>query len=123
MSSYDPNQSNVSETTLADFMRAPLTGNITEVPGIGASTAALLAKGGMEHDRITNTFQLIGVFLLLKTENAELNRPITRRQHCDAFWMYLKNKGISRSRDSIVMAIAEKTNTMIAGLYDFNDYS
>lgn len=60
---YDPQKSRVAEDTLADFLRAPLTGDLTEVPGIGKAAVGKLAEGD---DKIENTFQLIGQFLLLK---------------------------------------------------------
>lgn len=62
---YDPQKSRVAEDTLADFLRAPLTGDLTEVPGIGPAAVTKLGDGE-DGDRVENTFQLIGKFLLLK---------------------------------------------------------
>jgi hypothetical protein len=62
---YDPQKSRVAEDTLADFLRAPLTGDLTEVPGIGPAAVSKLGDGE-DGDSIENTFQLIGKFLLLK---------------------------------------------------------
>ena len=39
---YHPENSKVSEKALIDFVRAPLSGNIKDVPGIGDATADLL---------------------------------------------------------------------------------
>lgn len=122
MTSYNPEHSRVSEDTLADFLRSPISGVITEVPAIGHSSAQLLARGGDVSDRIVNTFQLIGKFLLLKTENEETGQMISRQEHCDAFYRYLRYKGINANRDAIVLAIAEKVNALMPGLYDYRDY-
>ncbi len=79
---YDPQKSRVAEDTLADFLRAPLTGDLTEVPGIGNAAVGKLAEGD-ENEKVTNTFQLIGKFLMLKVGecyhhilNNELERKI-----------------------------------------------
>jgi hypothetical protein len=121
---YNPANSKISEDTLINFLRSPLTGEITEIPGIGPSQAILLARGDV-CDQITNSFQLIGKFLLLKKkdENSELNEFIESNDHCKLFYNYLKNKGIKSHRNDIVMAIAEKTNTMFPGMYDYTFYN
>lgn len=62
---YDPQKSRVAEDTLADFLRAPLTGDLTEVPGIGPAAVTKLAAGE-DSESVENTFQLIGKFLMLK---------------------------------------------------------
>jgi hypothetical protein len=66
---YDPQKSRVAEDTLADFLRAPLTGDLNEVPGIGPAAISKLADGE-EAEAVHNTFQLIGKFLMLKVYNA-----------------------------------------------------
>ncbi|DBA01758.1 TPA: hypothetical protein N0F65_010168 [Lagenidium giganteum] len=120
---YDPQKSRVAEDTLADFLRAPLTGDLTEVPGIGKAAVGKLAEGE-DGDRIENTFQLIGKFLMLKG-NSEDNDDglVDIKEHCDAFWHWLKSKGISSYRSGIVMAIAEKVNTMVPGIYDAAEFN
>lgn len=62
---YDPTASRVAENTLADFLRAPLTGDLKEVPGIGRAYVIKLRQGE-DGDRVENTFQLFGKFLLFK---------------------------------------------------------
>ncbi len=119
---YMPSQSQISENSLADFLRSPIIGDLIEVPGISPSNAKLLNRGGDVTDRITNTYQLIGKFLMLKTLDKETNSYITQKQHCNAFYDYLKNKGITSHRHSIVLAIAEKANTLLPGIYDANDF-
>ena len=64
---YDPQKSRVAEDTLADFLRAPLTGDLTVVPGIGKAAVTKLSDAAGDGDEaVTNTFQLIGKFLMLK---------------------------------------------------------
>ena len=57
---YDPSRSKVSDSTMTDFLRGKITGDVTEVPGIGPAAARALAAGDDESERVTNTFQLIG---------------------------------------------------------------
>ncbi len=119
---YNPGQSQISSDSLADFLRMPITGDITEVPGISPSQAKLLARGGDITDRIYSTHQLIGKFLLLKTLDEKTGLVISSQEHCNAFWMYLKHKGLSSHRTGIVQAIAEKTSVMMPGIYDSSEF-
>ncbi|TYZ67869.1 hypothetical protein PybrP1_002406 [[Pythium] brassicae (nom. inval.)] len=119
---YDPQKSRVAEDTLADFLRAPLTGDLTEVPGIGPAAVTKLGAGE-DGDVIENTFQLIGKFLMLKKNSSENDDGLVDcAAHCDAFWFWLKSKGITAYRSGIVMAIAEKVNTMLPGIYDAAEF-
>ncbi|GMI55588.1 hypothetical protein ScalyP_jg359, partial [Parmales sp. scaly parma] len=63
---YDPKRSRVSDDTLADFLRGSISGDLTEVPGVGKAAVTKLATGDDDDERITNTFQLVGKFLSLK---------------------------------------------------------
>ena len=63
---YDPQKSRIADDKLADFLRAPLTGVITEVPGIGDAAARHLASGSDVNDQVFNTYQLVGKYLMLK---------------------------------------------------------
>lgn len=120
---YDPQKSRVAEDTLADFLRAPLTGDLTEVPGIGKAAVAKLGGCDDGAEAVTNTFQLIGKFLLLKANlDDDSDDVIDCAAHCDAFWFWLKSKGITAYRSGIVMAIAEKVNTMLPGIYDAAEF-
>ena len=121
---YNPASSKISENTLVDFLRLPLSGNILEIPGIGSKQAILLSRGDIG-DQITNSFQLIGKFLLMKVkdQNSDEDTFIDPQEHCKLFYNYLKNKGITTSRNDIVMAIAEKTNIMFPGMYDYTVYN
>ena len=57
---YDPSRSKVSDSTMTDFLRSQITGDLTEVPGIGPAAQKVLASGDDDSEKITNTFQLIG---------------------------------------------------------------
>lgn len=118
---YNPSSSRMAESTLADFITSPLTGVITEVPGISPKQAILLSRGDY-NDQITNTYQLIGKFLLMKTINQETNEYITSQEHCDKFCMYLKNKGVNSHRTDITFAIAEKCNVLFPGIYNYTEF-
>ncbi|KAJ1379464.1 hypothetical protein B484DRAFT_426318, partial [Ochromonadaceae sp. CCMP2298] len=41
---FHPEKSKVSDNTLYDFIRAPIYGDLTEVPGIGPATVRVLAE-------------------------------------------------------------------------------
>ena len=42
MEVYHPEKSRISDSALADFLRAPITGDLLEVPGIGNPSAKAL---------------------------------------------------------------------------------
>lgn len=109
---YDPNKSKLTCDTVAAFIGSPITMNVQDVPGVGPAGAKLLGKHGVE-----TTYQLMGVFLSLKGPEIDV------RQHCDLFWMWLKEKGIRWHRSAIVMCIAEKVNTMCPGIYDASAFA
>jgi hypothetical protein len=62
-SAYDPAKSQVSADALAAFIASDIEGPLTQVPGLGRSAVDKLVDVG-----ITNTFQLLGKFLMLKVE-------------------------------------------------------
>jgi|EP00550_Attheya_septentrionalis_P001741 hypothetical protein len=118
---YDPRRSRVSEDTFQNFVRGNITGVITEVPGIGPKAAEKLAASDDTDDRITNTYQLIGKFLMLKGPDDDENK-VASMQHMEKFWYYLKERGIASHRSAIVKAIAEKMNMFIPGIYERDCY-
>merc|ERR1712129_499513 len=113
-------RSRVSDSTMAEFMRGTITGDITEVPGIGPSAAKKLANGEGD-DCVTNTFQLIGKFLSLKGPDID-GEKVESLEHMEKFWYWLQVNGIASHRSGIVKAIAEKVNSMIPGVYDPDAY-
>lgn len=45
---------------MMDFVRGTISGDLTEVPGIGPKTAEKLADGSEDGESVTNTYQLVG---------------------------------------------------------------
>jgi hypothetical protein len=118
---YDPRKSKVSEDTSEKWNSSPITGDITEVPGIGPSAAKKLASEDDPNDQITNTYQLFGMYLMLRGPDTD-EYKVESVFHNEKFWQWLKFKGISAHRSAIVKAIAEKTSTFFPGFYDANAY-
>ena len=99
-----------------------ISGDLTEVPGIGPKTKELLSECDEGPDRITNTYQLFGKFLMLKGPGHGDEIQVDTFEHTQKFWEFLKNRGIVSHRSAIVRAIAEKSATFFNGIYDANDY-
>jgi hypothetical protein len=109
---FHPEKSKVNADTLADFIRAPITGDLLEVPGIGPATVAILKEHG-----ITTTFQLLGQYLSLKDEGVE---PV---EHADRFYLWLKSINTPAGfRAGIVHSVAEKLNVSFPRIYDSSAY-
>ncbi|CAM9138687.1 unnamed protein product [Phaeothamnion confervicola] len=113
---YDPKRSKINDDKLAEFIRSPITGDITEVPGIADGARTKLAAGEGD-DKVTNTYQLIGKFLALKGPDSK-DHKVDSVEHCDKFWYWLQSKEVNSHRSGIVNAIAEKVNTWMPGTYD-----
>jgi hypothetical protein len=111
---YSPASTKLGAAALADFLRATPSGELLEVPGVGNANKALLIKAG-----ITSTHQLLAKFLSFKGFNGDGSR-VQCVEHCDMFYSWLKEIGISSHRSTLVCAIAEKTNNSYAGIYDPN---
>ena len=101
---------------MTNFTRLTLAGDITEVPGIGPAAKLKLASGEGD-DKVTNTYQLIGKFLSLKGPDTEDNK-VESMEHCEKFWFWLQEKGITAHRSAIVKALAMKVNGLLPGVYD-----
>lgn len=114
LTGFDPRRSNIAPSTLADFLKNDINEDITSVPGIGPAAAKSLAmvNPNLPGDYpVETTFQLIGKFLSLR------EKGMKPADHANAMWIWLQNKGIIAYRSGIVLAIAEKVNTMIPGIY------
>ncbi|GBG26083.1 Hypothetical Protein FCC1311_023032 [Hondaea fermentalgiana] len=111
MAGFDANRSMVNEDALAAFLASPITGNITEVPGIGDGAKRLLARSFGNESSVTTTYQLIGKFLTLRKAG------MSQQDHLDAMWHWLKDRNINAFRSGIVLCVAEKCNLMIPGIY------
>jgi len=117
MASYDPSRSQLDKGTKTEFLRSELTGDITEVPGIGPEGAKTLKKVG-----VSTTFQLIGKYLSLKGRKVDktIVGPV---QHAEGFWEFLKETGVAPGhRAGVVQCIAEKTNMFFPGMYNEDLY-
>lgn len=113
---FDPNRSQVQDDKLAEFLTAPVSEDLTTVPGIGPGAAGKLASGEGD-DKIETTHQLIGKFLAFRSPG------VTCAEQCDAMWYYLQAQGIAAHRAGIVLCIAEKVNIMIPGTYDPSQFA
>lgn len=118
---FDPSKSRVSTDTMEKWRNSNISGDLTEVPGIGEKAAEKLADHPDPNQSITNTYQLFGAYLNLKGVDDEGNM-VTPVQHADLFWHFLKGRGITAHRSAIVLAISEKAGTFFPGIYDPNVY-
>mmetsp|Transcript_71741 Transcript_71741/g.199046 ORF Transcript_71741/g.199046 Transcript_71741/m.199046 type:complete len:117 (+) Transcript_71741:45-395(+) len=109
---FHPNKSRVDEEKLGDFIRAQITGELQEVPGIGEKTEQVLREHG-----ITTTWQLLAKYLSLKGEDVQAV------EHNDRFYYWLKDTGTAAGyRAGVVHAIASKMDSAFSGLYDADVY-
>lgn len=108
---FDINKSTVSENAMAVFLSDEVQEDITSVPGVGPEAARILASECANEAPIETTHQLIGRFLTLRGPG------MTPVQHTNAFWYYLKIRGVNKYRSGIVHAIAEKVNMLIPGTF------
>ena len=109
---YHPENSKVSESALSEFIRAPLSSKLSDIPGIGPATVELLAAEG-----ITTSFQLVGKFLSFK------DKDVDSLLHCETFYQWLcELKTPKGFRAGVVHALAEKLNIMFPGIYDVSAY-
>lgn len=109
---YDPNRSQNDPDRLAEFIQAPITGDLKEVPGVGPASIKKFAEAG-----VSTTYGLIGKYLSLKEEGVE------SVEHCDRFFYWLKEIGTAAGhRSSVVQAIAQKMDVTFPGIYDASCY-
>lgn len=106
MEGYNPQYSQVKNDKLAEFIMSPITGDLLEVPGIGP-----VAKERLFAQNVTTTFALIGKFYFFRREGE------TKQQHCDRFYFWLKDAGISACRSGITCCIVEKADTLLPDFY------
>lgn len=100
------------------WRNSPVSGDLKEVPGIGPSAIEKLAKDDMNDVyRITNTYQLIGVYLLMKGPDVD-GEEVTVTQLNHKFWYFLKSKGITAHRSGIVLALNSKVSSFMPNLND-----
>ena len=102
---------------MADWLREPIeeAGGLAQVPGIGPVNKRLLMEAEDEN-KVETTHQLIGKFLSFKSKGVD---SVT---HCDAFYLWLAGIGINSNRGNIALAMAEKCELFLPGIYDPNAY-
>ena len=116
---YDPKKSKVNADRMEEFIQAQISGDLNEVPGIGP--AAIKALKNSDKQVVTNTYQLLGVYYSLKS-TSEDGTLLDSFSHNDAFWYWLKSRGITAHRSAVVQAIARKANSFTPGFYDPTEY-
>lgn len=87
-----------NQDPISEFLRNDVTGDLTEVPGLGTSSMKALGSG-RSCNKITNTFELIGKYLMLNANP-------------DKFNAFLKTKGITHRR-AVVESISEKCRLLL----------
>mmetsp|Transcript_4037 Transcript_4037/g.5670 ORF Transcript_4037/g.5670 Transcript_4037/m.5670 type:complete len:123 (-) Transcript_4037:275-643(-) len=112
---FDARKSMIQEDKLGDWLREPITLNLQQVPGIGPANERILGEAEGE-DKVETTHQLIGKFLSLK------GKDVTPVEHCDMFWHWLAKVGVNAGRNNVVLAIAEKCEVFVPGVYDASAY-
>lgn len=127
---YDPSDSRVGPEALAAFLGRQLTGDLSEVPGVGDATIEIFAgcdtvldstPGEVRIKGVTSTFGLIGVFMCFK--NA-VNKDGTPREvgpieHAQRFYDWLCHIGTPAGRRAgIVDSMGQKINIAFPGIYD-----
>lgn len=118
------------------FLNANLTGDLSEIPGVGPATIEVLKTctvtvgpaGGAQvtFQGITSSFALIGVFLAFK--NGEVDeagniREVLPIEHVQRFFLWWCSLGVSPGhRAGVVHSIGEKANISFPGIYDSAAY-
>ena len=93
-----------------------------KVPGVAAGnighlTAVDNTPGKTEADVVSNTYQLIGKFMMMR------DTKLSTKDNVQAFFNWLRDvKGITSHTHDITMAVAEKCNLFCPGLYNTADY-
>lgn len=115
---FDPHSTKMEEDVLTKFLHNPLTGDLSEVPGIGDKNKEHFMNLNKETEgkfhNVMNSWQLMGVYMRLKEDN------MTGADLCNKFWHWLKVVGINSGRNHIVRSIAEKCH-LVEG-YDPSNY-
>lgn len=123
---YYPERSKLSADKLAEFIRSPTIGDITCIPSLGPATKELLksikisaSDGELRYEigKIETTYQLYGLFLMMKGED------VGSIEHADRFYHFLVNIGITRRLiPDIVKSICNKMAISFPDLYDESEY-
>ena len=74
---FDPSRSRVSADQMSNWIAAPVTGDLQEIPGLGQAGVKVL-----EANEIETTYQLFAKFLSLKQRGLRLLPFIVFPIHC-----------------------------------------
>ena len=113
-------KSKVSDNTMDSFRANTLSGDITEVPGIGKAGATRLREEG-----IHNTYQLLGHYMKLAevaTSEEDGEPSIDTYMLNQQFWHFLKGAQITAHRSAIVKAVSDKVAASFPAFHDANIY-
>mmetsp|Transcript_6841 Transcript_6841/g.15696 ORF Transcript_6841/g.15696 Transcript_6841/m.15696 type:complete len:115 (+) Transcript_6841:90-434(+) len=106
---YNPNNTTINTDSLTSWLQGQITGDLEEIPGVGPANKQKMIDAGVE-----NTYQLIGKYLTFKKG--------TVKEHQDAAFSWLRDIGVNASRNNIILALAEKCDIFMQGIYDASLY-
>lgn len=133
---FRPQDSKVKKEALADFLSAEIGSDLKTVPNVGPATQRILngvsititsPNSDIVLSGITNTYSLIGIFLLFKN-SADLDsagQPVELDpvEHVQRFYSWLQSIGTPAGfRAGIVHSIAQKVDLAFPGIYDVSAY-
>jgi hypothetical protein len=105
----------ITEQEMEDWINSIVTGDLLEVPGIGAAAVRMLGAEDVEEgERILTTHQLIGKYLALSGPG-----ETTLRELNEKFWYFLRAKGIGARCSDIVEAISAKVASLFPDFVGF----
>jgi len=100
----------IPQDIVAEFILAPLSGELTNIPGMVNDSIPILRNIG-----IVNTYQLVGFFLSFKQ---------SEQSSIDLFnniKISLGSVGIVTNTDLMIISLLEKIDTMIPGFCDMSE--
>ena len=112
MATFHPDATKKSNDAISNFVGSPLSGDLAQVPGVGDSCISTLKRAGIE-----NLYQLIAKYLSFKEDGIECV------EHHEAFYVWLKEIGVTAHRATITNSIGEKMNLVFPGIFDSSYYA
>ncbi len=107
MDVYDVSKSMTSRKQMREWLRAKVTEDITQIPGVGKKNATILATPNETNEFVSTAHQLLGVYLYSKMAG------INSQEQCNRFYTWLKRKGVYLRAHDIVQACSEKCKQVI----------
>jgi len=102
LGNFEPRKIGSKKDTIIDFANGGIHQDLSEVPGLRGNVNIGILKMMQEPGDfpVTTTSQLLGLYLCCKGPH------FTPKQHADVFYKYIQMRGITVSRDDIVMSMA-----------------